>query len=276
MAIDAGGAPHVTPVLFAVAQDRLWFAVARSTLKARALAKRPQVGVLLSDGSSAVMVGGTATLLDPKRPADLATAPELARAPIGLPSFGLSNVLELAGFARDSAGAPTRLSPTGLVLVSVRPRMIELTDCPPDPRSSRAAGAAAGTAWKRTLTELPPELAALARRPGPAVLGWLTPGGPIAVPATWEGDRARVRWSALTGLGAPPAGPACLCLDVKHGAGPKAKEGLLLRGSGRVNGSHELRSVVLRPRRITYWAGLETRTVDVAPRKRSGRTAAAA
>jgi hypothetical protein len=273
VAIEVRGAPHVTPVLFAVAHDRLWFAVARNTLKARTLARRPRVGVLLRDGASSVVISGTATLLDPIRPAGPAAAAELARAPLGLPSFGLGNLGELAGFARDSATAPSRLSPAGLVLVSVRPRTIELTDCPPGPRASRATGAVAGTDWKRALAELPGELAELARRPGPAALGWLTPDGPVAVPATWEAGRARVRWSALANLGAAPASPACLCLDARHGAGPKAKEGVLLRGSGRINGSHELRSAVLRPRRITYWSGFETRTVDVRPAE---RTAAAA
>jgi pyridoxamine 5'-phosphate oxidase-like protein len=259
LAVETGGGPHVTPVLFAATQDRLWFAVARSTLKARVLARRPQVGVLIRGRSSSVVVGGTGSPLDPMRPADVAARlPELARAPLAIPSYGVRNAAELLGFARDAAA---RSSPPDLVLVSVRPRAIELVRHPPE-RDADGRRASPGP-WKSALEQVPSELAALALRPGPAVLGWMTPHGPLAVPARWEPGRARVRWSPLADQGASSAGPACLCLDVTHGRGPNAKEGLLLRGEGRAGAGGDVRSVSLRPDRITYWRGVETETIAV-------------
>ena len=273
LAVEVGGAPHVTPVLFAAAHDRLWFALARSTLKARAIARRPQVGVLAEDGSAAATIAGTATVLDPARPADLAAvAPELARAPFAAPWFGLQNARELAGFARDAVAEPGRLSPAGLVLVAVEAGAVELTRRPPAARAG--GGPSVRSDWKKALERVPAPAAELARRRGPAVLGWVTPSGPLAVPAAWDGDRARVRWSALAPFDAAPAGPAALCLDATSGAGPRAKTGLLLRGHARANGRGELRTVALSPRRVTYWRGFETGTVDAAPAAVSGARAA--
>jgi hypothetical protein len=263
LAVDAAGGPHVTPVLFAATQDRLWFAVPRGTLKARVLAKRPEVGVLIPDRSSAVAVTGEGSLLDPVRPASLGTRlPELARAPFALPSYGLRNADELVGFARDAALQPVRSSAGDLVLVSVRPRTIELVPPPPVPRPARRRPDVTEP-LETALAQLPGEIAALATRPGPAVLGWLTPRGPVALPAHWEPGRARVRWSGLAGLRPPTSGPACLCLDVTRGSGPGAKQGLLLRGRGRADTRGAVRSVSVDPDRLTYWDGFETGTVPV-------------
>jgi pyridoxamine 5'-phosphate oxidase-like protein len=263
LAVETGGGPHVTPVLFAATHDRLWFAVPRDTLKARVLRRRPAVGVLIHDGASALVVGGTASLLDPARPAAVAgQLAELARAPLAVPAYALRNAGELAGFAQDAAREPARLSPAELVLASVRPRTLEVV---PWPRA--ASDAAGGGAWKGALAGVPQRVASLPLGPGPAVLGWLTPQGPLALPAAWDGESAHVHWPLLAGLGAPTAGPACVCFDTSSGRGPRAKHGLLLRGEGRARGRGETRRVTLAPDRITYWTGFDVGTIDASTSK---------
>src|SRR5436190_6465410 len=60
-----------------------------------------------------------------------------------------------------------------------------------------------------------------------AVLGWMTPGGPIALPARWNeaADRARVPAAPLKEAGGPRTATACLCIDESEGLGPLAKRG---------------------------------------------------
>src|SRR5512133_1185987 len=90
LAVETSSGPHVTPLLFGVTPDRLWFGIGRGTLKARAVAKRPAVGVVVAGEDASVAIRGEATLLD-RLPA---SPDELARAPFGLPAFGARNVLE--------------------------------------------------------------------------------------------------------------------------------------------------------------------------------------
>jgi hypothetical protein len=270
LAVETGGGPHVTPVLFGVTADRLWFVIARSTLKARMLEKRPGVGVLIDDGKSALVIRGDASLLDPRRPRDLAVRlSELARAPLAIPAYGLGNPAELLAFARDAARAPARAAPPNLALVSVRPGAIEIVPSPTVEMRRRTrppGGDATGDSlrgWAQRLSDVPQEAAALALAPGPAVLGWLTPGGPLAIPAAWEPERARARvpWAVLARAGALPDGSACLCLDADSGKGPAAKDGVLLRGPGHIAAQGDMGLVSIEPDRVTYWTGFETGTV---------------
>jgi hypothetical protein len=153
LAVETSSGPHVTPLLFAATPDRLWFGIGRGTLKARVLAKRPSVGVVVPGAGASVAIRGEATLLD-RLPASPA---ELARAPFALPAFASRNAFEMAAFARDiarSASQPQPLSP-----LSVRVDSLEL------------------------LNDWPAE----------AVLGWAAPDGPIALPARWDEDAARAR-----------------------------------------------------------------------------------
>ena len=264
VAIETATGPHVTPVLFSATADRLWFALARSTLKARALARSSRVGVLLDDGRSALVIGGAATVLDPRSPKGLAgRLSELARAPLAAPAYGLRNPAELLGFARDSMRTPARAAPPNLVLVSVEAERAEVLKTGAGSRSAAKqppAGPPRGR-WRDWLAGVPDGAGALARTPGPAVLGWLTADGPLALPVEWDPRRLRARapWPPFADL--DREGPACLCLDVSHGRGPAAKEGVLLRGPGRVAKRLDLATVAIEPQRITYWTGFDTGTV---------------
>src|SRR3954452_11626768 len=91
LAVETTSGPHVTPLLFAATPDRIWFGIGRGTLKARVLAKRPAVGVVVGGAEASIAIRGEATLLD-RLPA---AGRELARAPFALPAYASSNVLEM-------------------------------------------------------------------------------------------------------------------------------------------------------------------------------------
>jgi pyridoxamine 5'-phosphate oxidase-like protein len=222
LGVEASTGPHVTPLLFAATPDRLWFAVARGTVKARVVARRPAVGVVVSNGDASVAIRGHATLLE-RLPA---SPGELVRAPFAVPAFASRNALEMAAFARDLALSATR--PQALVLLSVRIDSLDL----------------------------------LAGWPAQAVLGWASASGPIAVPARWNPrtGRARVPAAPLKEAGGPRTAAACVCIDESDGLGPLAKRGRLLRGKGHATVRGDVASVALEADRITRWKGFKTKT----------------
>jgi hypothetical protein len=225
LAVQTSSGPHVTPLLFGFTPDRLWFGIGRGTLKARVLAKRRSVGVVVPGEKASVALRGEATLLD--RP--FSSPAELARAPFALPAFAVRNVLEGAAFARDVVQRGARPQP--LASLSVRADTVELLD-----------------GW-----------------PARAVLGWMAPGGPIALPARWrpETQRAVVLTEPLRAAGGPRTTAACICIDESEGAGPLAKRGRLLRGQGHAKLRGPLATIALDPDRETRWKGFETKTTAV-------------
>ena len=222
LGVETSTGPHVTPLLFATTPDRLWFAVGRGTVKARVVARRPRVGVVVSNGRASVAIRGEATLLE-RLPASPA---ELARAPFAVPDFASRNALEMAAFARDVALRSAR--PQRLALLSVRIDSLDLLDgCPAE-----------------------------------AVLGWMSAAGPIALPARWNAgtERARVPAGPLREAGGPRTAAACVCIDESDGLGPLAKRGRLLRGEGHATLRGDVASVALAADRVTRWKGFQTKT----------------
>jgi hypothetical protein len=221
LAVETAEGPHVTPLLFAATPDRLWFGIGRRTFKARAVARRRAVAVVVPGEEASAAIRGVATLLDriPASPS------ELARAPFALPAFAARNAFEMAAFARDVArGAqPQSISP-----VSVRIDSLDLFED-----------------WQAQ-----------------AALGWMTPAGLIAVPATWDPrtERAHAPAAPFRQAGGPADAPACVCIDESEGLGPLAKRGRLLRGRGHVTLNGDVASVELDPDRVTRWKGFQTET----------------
>jgi hypothetical protein len=225
LAVETSSGPHVTPLLFAATPDRLWFGIGRRTLKARVLAKRSAVGVVVPGDQASVAIRGEATLLD-RLPASPA---ELARTPFALPAFAARNALEMATFARDVARGGMQAQP--LAPLSVRTETLDLLD-----------------GWTAH-----------------AVLGWTAPGGPIALPARWDPrtERARVPAAPLRAAGGSRTAAACVCIDESEGLGPLAKRGRLLRGRGHATLRGDVASVALEPERITRWKGFQTQTEPI-------------
>jgi hypothetical protein len=215
----------VTPLLFAATPDRLWFGIGRGTLKARVLAKRPAVGVVVPGRDASVAIRGEATLLD-RLPASPA---EIARAPFALPAFAFSNALEMAAFARD-VGRGARPQP--LAPVSVRIDTLDLLDGWP---------AQAVLGWTAD--------------DGPVALPARWNG---------DTNRAQVPAVPFKAAGRARSAAACVCIDDSDGLGPLAKRGRLVRGQGRATLRGDTASVALEPDRVTRWKGFEVKTAPVA------------
>jgi hypothetical protein len=132
----------------------------------------------------------------------------------------------MAAFARDLLGV--REPPQPLVPVSVRVESLDLLE-----------------GWS-----------------GDAVLGWMADGGPIALPARWDGRsrRARVPAAPLRSAGGPRTAAACVSVDESEGRGPLAKRGTMLRGTGRARVRGDVATVALEVERITRWKGFEVET----------------
>src|SRR4051812_40207139 len=222
LAVETSGGPHVTPLLFAATPDRLWFGIGRGTLKARVIAKRPAVGIVVPGERASVALRGEASLID-RLPASPA---EIARAPFALPAFAFQNALEMAAFARDvGRGAPRQ----ALAPVSVRIETLELLEDWP---------AQAVLGWMAD--------------GGPIALParWDAQTGRAQVPA-----------GPLKAAGGPRTAAAGICIDRSDGSrGPLRKRGRLLRGQGHARLRGETASVLLEQERVTRWKGFEVRT----------------
>ena len=247
VAIVTKDGPHVTPELYAVARDTLWFAVAATTLKARVLPDLPRAGAIVRAGGRSVLLSGQVRTYDVRSPADVGRAvrdTDVARA---LAGFVLRNAGDLAAFARDTVTGRLGIRvPPRRVLVRLRPTRAALLD-------GTAVRAAVGD-WPGR----PPETTGEALRGTRyAVVGWLGPDGPVALPARWDEQCAYVPAAAASLAGLPREAPACVVVDDYGRPGPAAKSGRLLRGTGRLDGDGRASIEI---RKITSWDGVETAT----------------
>ncbi len=276
VAVQTARGPHVTPVLYAVAADRLWFTVPRGTLKARVLTRRPRAGVLLRAGELSVVLGGVAGLLDPLRPLSWAARPrEAALVPLAVQAFSARNSRELLGFALEGSRLPAESFPPNLLLAAFEPRRAAVIRGERlewrrgrwryPPRRGAAAPRLGSARELPPLDGLPRAVAALPRRRGAAVVGWLAGGGPLALPASWDPGRveAAIAGSLVALADIRRSGQGCIAFDAAEGHRPTGKRGLMLRGRGAIARRRAGAALSLRPERITYWLGFETGTVEV-------------
>ena len=257
LAIETSRGPHVTPVLYTLAGDRLWFMVPRGSLKARVLRRRERAGALLrDDGGPSTVMQGPVRVLDYVRaptPGDLARLP---LTPAAVASYSAHNVRELFGFALDSLTGQGQRTPPDLLLAVLEPDWVENVDeSDHEPLAIEV---------RAQLPELPPRVKDLPADDGPAVVGWLSELGPLALPASWDaaGRRALVFAEPLS---ATDPSPACLAIDAADSARPTGKRGVMLRGTGVLDPTPSLEVD-----RVTWWDGFKTGTV-VARRPRTAK-----
>jgi hypothetical protein len=257
VAIETASGPHVTPVLFAESAGRIWFVVARSTLKARVLARRPRASILMREDERSVMVRGQVRLLDPLRPLTWTQAPHAwASAPFGLQSFAFRNPRELFGFGLDTFEARGAPMAGGLLLAALEPVAVATVVGEAPAQTTSAKGRISLPRGIRR------EVAQLPRSSRDAVLGWLGPDGPVALPARWEPGTS----SALVGREAADfaqlkgAAKACIAFDAADKRRPTGKRGVMLRGQGRARPRAKTTEVKLDVDRATWWIGFQTGT----------------
>jgi hypothetical protein len=226
---DAG--PHVTPELYAWSGDRLWFAAAAPTFKARTIEPGERVGALVRTAGGDVLVAGPAERFDLADPVALGRRfgrlPSAVRA---LAGYTVRNAPDLLAFGRDVvAGRLGRRLPPRRVLFAVEAEQVTLIDAQPT----------GGT---------------------PAVVGL---PGPIALPARWFGDDARLRLAPelLERYVVGDEVPVGIVVDHYVAPGPAAKVGTLLRGTARRVGGSDLLEVDLERR--VEWDGTATASAPV-------------
>jgi hypothetical protein len=251
VAVETKRGAHVTPQLYAVDADDIWFFSAASTLKARSLERRTRAGAVVSAGGRDLVVVGDVDkydVADPKRLASsLGSLPDAARAVAG---YAVRNAPDLAGFARDALrGRVGRRVPPRRVLFRLRPSATAVfADGVLDEREGGWPGSAStdGEAL---------DAGAGAR----AVAAWLSTAGPVAAPARWDGaTRTATVPAALVAL-APLAGPGTsLVLDDYGGTGPSPKQGTLVKGAATLEARGGCATLRIDPDVTTTWNGVET------------------
>jgi hypothetical protein len=246
VAVATKDGPHVTPELYAATARDVWFLVAATTLKAKVVPRNDRIGALVRTGGRSVLLSGTATTYDVRSPADIGRAvtdPQVAKA---LTGFLLRNAGDLAAFARDTlTGRLGRKVPPRRVLIRLRPTRAAVLD---------------GVAVTSSLGDWPGATAdggdAL-RGSRDAVLGWLGPDGPVALPARTDGERTYVPPAAAALAALPAEAPACVVYDDYGSPGPAAKSGTLRRGTGTLDPDGAATVAVAR---TTEWDGIKTST----------------
>lgn len=255
VALEDSGTVHLTPVLYAWADGRFWFAAAAGTRKVRLLQRSTAAGVLVEAGPRRLALVGRADVIDPARPLTLLATPRqwTSRA-VGVGLYGLRNAVDLVGFARDTVllrNGPLR--PRRRVFIGMTPAASAAFD------GERLSGR-----WGQWA-----ESAASDPAPTPAggtgttaVLGWMSQAGPLALPVRWDAGRqaAAVDPAAVDMLGLRRQGPGCLVVDDYGGAGPWAKQGTAIRGSGQLAEHNDGVWVAIEPERVTNWSGATSQT----------------
>jgi hypothetical protein len=253
VAVASRRGPHVTPELYAWWDDRLWFATATDTLKARVLRRDPSLGAVVSGAGRSVLLAGEVEVFDPLDVGGLlGGAGRLPGAAQALARFTVRNAPDLMAFGRDllTGQLGLRLPPLR-VLVALTPTAAltlenEVVTWSGGTWSSVDAGDVDSV--DSPSTDLPVGgLAAV-----------VAVDGPVAAPARWFADDEQV-------LVAPPLlalFPADrfelgVVVDDYMAPGPAAKQGTLLRGTGRrIGGTPGLIQVDLE--RQVEWDGVAT------------------
>jgi hypothetical protein len=249
VAITTGHGPHVTPELYAATDRDIWFFVAATTLKARTVSDGDRIGALVRSGGRALVLSGTARTYDVRSPTDVRRAVTDAQVARAVSGFLLRNAGDLAAFGRDAiTGRLGRRLPPRRVLFRLRPTRAAILD---------------GVTVTESAGDWPGQPADVAgvdalRGSVDAVVGWLAPDGPVALPARLDGDTAHVPPAAAALAALPAEAPACVVVDDYGEPGPAAKKGTLRRGTGRLAPDG---TATLAVARTTEWDGVRTTTV---------------
>ncbi|GAC1327014.1 MAG: hypothetical protein NVSMB17_00510 [Candidatus Dormibacteria bacterium] len=269
VAVLGAGGPHVTPTAFAIADGRIWFVAAASTVKVRALRRRSAASVLFSDGPFSVVVCGRGSVMSMTNPREIF---QLLRQPLSTVAAGamftLRNSELLVRAAIDNLGWRGPGLPSDLVLVAIEPArgmLLEGLDVvdqwgrwpasSPPPRARRRRPAPVFGEG------LPSSAASLLGQPRPGAVGWRTSNGVVTLPAFVDArGHALVSEASLRLAGGVDAGPACVSTD-REAPRPSGFAGVMARGPGWAIGRRGAGLLLaVEPEKVHWWAGFRAGT----------------
>lgn len=251
IAVDAKRGPHVTPELYAWSGGQLWFAVATSTLKAKVLARRPQMGAVVTVGDRSVVLTGRAEVLDPTKPRRLAT--QLRRFPdaaAAMTRFATRNAPDLLAFVGDTlSGRLGRRVPPARIAIGLVPDGAAVLE--------RGRAVEATGSWADLRCGGDPATA----DDGDHVVVALP--GPVPLPARWREEQGELEVvaAAVEHLRLPASFPLGFVGDEYRAPGPAAKQGLLVRGTGRQ--TDQPGRIRVEATQVVSWDGVDTETDDL-------------
>lgn len=290
--------PHVTPMVYAVAGERLWVTTSRGSVKARAWRADRRFAGVVRAGRDAVAFAGTATthdVLDPASwPRSLAEGPLLALASA---RFTRKNARFFAGYAVDARRVPFAWMPPGRVFVELRVERTALVEAGTGTRTwgewnddgaSHERFRAVRTG-RDAFAPLPPYVREAVGDRGSGVLAVEGSDGPVALPTAWALDGAglyAVLPAAIFALAGPATPSPRVALGIDRPSSWRARSmiGAMARGDGDVHvlerltsGERSARAVArragvqdedvslvrVRPRRFVWWQGWQSGTVTV-------------
>lgn len=298
VAAETKHGPHLTPLVFAWSDGRLWLTTSRGSVKARAWRSNPRVAGLVRAEDRAVTFTGRAAAYDALDPSTwIRTAVRMPAVTAASARFTGKNARFFAGYAVDARRVPLAWTPPGRVFVEIRMERAALLD----DDGVRAL-------WGEWDSSLPTTEAFRARRGGsdafaavpPAVRDGLGGGGPAALgiggsrgtvvlPAWWAEDGpdlyAALPRGALAIAGVSDA-PCPVALAVDRASWWRAREmiGAMAQGVGQAFLPDRLRTggrsaeekvrrtgadpegaalVRIRPGRLVWWRGWSSGSVTI-------------
>jgi nitroimidazol reductase NimA-like FMN-containing flavoprotein (pyridoxamine 5'-phosphate oxidase superfamily) len=263
--------PHVTPMVFSVAGDRVWVTTSRGSVKARSWRSDPRVAGLVRAGEEAVAFCGTATTHDALDRSSwarsLAAGPTLT---LAAARFTRKNARFFAGYAVDAGRVPLAWTPPGRVFVEIAvERVAHLEDglvagtwgdggggVPTNDRFRRA-GAGTGP-----LDALPADVRSALSDGGRGALAVEGVDGPAVLPVSWRAEGAglyavasedALGWARLTSASPTSA------LGVDRPSAWRARDmvGAMARGLGDVHVAARLTSGARSARTLAAAAGVD-------------------
>jgi hypothetical protein len=276
VATSARHGPHVTPMVFATAGDRVWVTTSRGSVKARAWRRDPRVGGFVRAGERAAIFTGIVATYDLLDPVSWGRSLREGRViALAAARYTRKNARFFAGYAVDANHVPLAWTPPGRVFAELR---IERSAVIEQDRVVSAWGPWGDTVAGIDRLRMPgtgagpfdgvdPSLRDELGSAGTGALALETREGPVVLPAAWvlegPGVYAVLRADLLAAADAR-SGPGALCIDRASSWRAREMVGAMVRGTAEIAVVALLTSGVRSAHRLAAAAGLEPADAAVA------------
>ena len=270
--------PHVTPLVYAVAGDRLWVTTSRGSTKAKAWRRDDRVAGLVRDGERSVAFGARVRWHDALDPRTwMRSTLEAPIVTLAATRFTVRNARFFAGYAVDANHIPLAWTPPGRVFAELRLERWARFDADAlletwgewpgagEPPGTRRRPAARGRRRASALDALPSDVAALTEGTREGALALEIDGEAVVLPTRWdrEGRSFVARLPAGVDRLAALASRLPAALEIDRASRWRAREmvGVMVRGTGSVSRTGGDVAVTLAPDRLVWWRGWDSGTV---------------